>query len=367
MKSDFNYYCSACEKEYPWNSLEFQCDCGGLFQVNHGASFDADLIESSVPSLMRYAHAFPETVREHMASISLGEGWTGAIARSSKEPNVIVKMDHLMPTLSFKDRGAIVLVAIAKAIGVDRIVQDSSGNAGHAVATYAARAGIECEIFVPKDCSPKKIAMIEATGSKANIVKGSREHTADATLQAASQSGTFYASHVYNPLFYEGTRTYVFEIFEQLGRLPDRMIVPLGNGTLVLGVAKAIEELAKSGLTQDACQIVAVQAENCAPIHKAFQNGTTTVGQVDNLGTAAEGIAIARPKRGDEVLAAINQTGGEIWVSREVDLLPTLNRMRRLGFDIEPTTAATFAAFDAQTDEPSDLVVLPCCGSGAKK
>lgn len=367
MNGDFNYYCGTCKKQYPWDTLEFKCSCGGLFQVSHDATFDSSLIESSTPSLLRYLHAFPKVIREHMTAISLGEGWTGAVARSCEEPNVIVKMDHMMPTLSFKDRGAIVLVALARAIGVDRIVQDSSGNAGHAVATYAARAGIACEIFVPEDCSPKKIAMIEATGGKANVIKGSREDTADATLQAASQPGTYYASHVYNPLFYEGTRTYAFEIFEQLGRLPEQMIVPLGNGTLVFGVAKAVKELVDSGQAKDNCRIIAVQAENCAPIHKAFQSGASTVEQVENLGTAAEGIAIARPLRGDEALAAINKSGGEVWVSNEDDLSPTLSRMRRLGFDIEPTTAATFAAFDSHTDKTTDLVVLPCCGSGTKK
>jgi len=309
----------------------------------------------------------PVRLRRHMTAISLGEGWTATVPRCADEPNVQVKMDHVMPTLSFKDRGAIVLVALARAIGVDRIVQDSSGNAGHSVATYAARAGIACEIFVPQDCSPKKIAMIEATGSTANVIKGSREDTADATLQAASQPGTFYASHVYNPLFYEGTRTYVFEILEQLGRLPDQMILPLGNGTLVLGVARALQELTNNGLPTSSCRIIAVQAENCAPIHRAYQNGTSRVEQVENLGTAAEGIAIARPLRGDECLEAVKNSGGEIWTSCEDQLTPTLNRMRRLGFDIEPTTAATFAAFEAQKNTSAELVVLPSCGSGAKK
>ena len=368
MSRGFFFRCGSCSKQYDWDTLEFHCECRGLFQVEFQETFDPRLIDLQTPSLLRYAHAFPSVIQEHMAAISFGEGWTAIVRRSAAEPNALVKMDHLMPTMSFKDRGAVVLVALARAIGVDRIVQDSSGNAGHAVATYAARAGIPCEIFVPAVTSPKKIAMIEATGAKANLIPGSREDTADATLQAASEPSTFYASHVYNPLFYEGTRTYVFEILEQLGRLPSRFVVPLGNGTLVLGVARALDELSAEGVVTDCTsRIVAVQADNCAPVFEAFRSDRSEVPAVKNLGTSAEGIAIARPMRGDEALAAIRSTQGEVWISRESELKTTQTKMARMGFDIEPTTAATFAAFDANSKDADDLVVLPICGSGAKK
>lgn len=368
MSREFEYLCDACNKRFPWNTLQFQCECGGLLQVEFPECFQRECIDSDQPSMLRYLHAFPSVIQQTMRDISLGEGWTAAVALSGADPNVLVKMDHLMPTLSFKDRGAVVLVALAKTIGVERIVQDSSGNAGHAIATYAARAGIPCEIFVPEECSPKKIAMIEGTGGKVNVIAGSREDTADATLQAAARPGTFYASHVYNPLFYAGTRTYVFEILEQLGRLPERMILPLGNGTLVLGAARALKELSLVGISTKNCQVIAVQAENCAPIYQAFQTRARSVETTDNHGTAAEGIAIARPMRGSEVLNAVYELGGDVWVGREDDLQPTRARMKRLGFDIEPTTAASFAAFEShRTQHSTGLTVLPVCGAGIKK
>ena len=111
-----------------------------------------------------------------------------------------------MPTLSFKDRGAAVLIAHAKAIGVDRVVQDSSGNAGNSVAAYCGRVGIACDIFVPEGTSDKKIRMIEAHGATAHIIPGNRDHCADVCRATAREKQLYYANHVYNPFFYEGPR-----------------------------------------------------------------------------------------------------------------------------------------------------------------
>ena len=112
--------------------------------------------------------------------------------------DVLLKMDYFMPTLSFKDRGAAVLIAHCKAIGVEKVVQDSSGNAGNSVAAYCARAGIACEIFVPEGTSPKKIAMIRAHGAKCTVAPGTRDHCADVCRSKVESDGVYYANHVYN-------------------------------------------------------------------------------------------------------------------------------------------------------------------------
>lgn len=161
--------------------------------------------------------------------ISLGEGMTPVIRLNE---DVLLKMDYFMPTLSFKDRGAAVLIAHCKSIGVTRVVQDSSGNAGNAVAAYCARAGIDCEIFVPEGTSPKKIDMIRAHGAVCTVVPGSRDHCAEVCREKVEREGVYYANHVYNPFFYEGTKTYIYEVYEQLGRIPQNIVVPVGNGTL---------------------------------------------------------------------------------------------------------------------------------------
>ena len=159
------------------------------------------------------------------------------------DDDLLLKMDYYMPTLSFKDRGAAVLISHCKAIGVDSVVQDSSGNAGNSVAAYCGRVGIDCEIFVPEGTSPKKIDMIRAHGARVNIVPGTRDHCADVCRARVTEEGKYYANHVYNPFFYEGTKTYIYEVYEQLHRIPENIFLPVGNGTLFLGAVFALEHL----------------------------------------------------------------------------------------------------------------------------
>ncbi len=386
------YRCPACGREFPADSYAFLCDCGGLLSV---APFAPDFPPSGDSaqelSIFRYAGALPPfsghgadgrdlgaAWASAVERVSLGEGGTPLVRLDPDSPGVLLKADYLMPTLSFKDRGAAVLVAAALAAGARKVVQDSSGNAGAAVAAYAARAGLECDIYVPATTSPGKLAQIEASGARCVRVPGSREDTAKAALEAAERGAAdrsaFYASHVYNPLFYEGTKTYVFEIYEALGRLPDTLYVPLGNGTLVLGAWRALKDLKALGLIERYPRLVAVQAERCAPVLAAWRRlagaaGAIAVEPVVNRGTEAEGIAIAAPKRGAEVVAALRELGGEVVAAPEEGLSPAKAELARRGLFVETTSAACLAAYRARhggagLDE--GLVVLPLCGSGLK-
>jgi threonine synthase len=178
-----------------------------------------------------------------------------------------------------------------------------------------------------------------------------------------------YASHVYNPLFYQGTKTYVYEIWESLGgRLPDSLYLPLGNGTLVLGAYHAIKDLSLLGLITQYPRVFAVQAEGCAPVYEAYRSGAEKVESVDNHGTVAEGIAIASPMRGTQALAALRELGAQVVTAPEVGIEQAGRTVARHGFFIEPTSAATFAAFFARQAAGIDdgLVVLPLCGAGLK-
>lgn len=368
-----NYVCSKCFKVHDPKTMVFRCDCGGMLDLeDFPLEFSKSSINSEEWSLFKYIKALPfGEAFDLWKEVTMGEGLTPLVPLDAKVPSLLVKMDYLMPTMSFKDRGAAVLIAKAKELGVKKVIQDSSGNAGTSVAAYANRAGIACDIYVPENTSPKKIKQIASHGAKVHVVPGSREDTAKAALDAVERGEGFYASHVYNPFFYQGTKTYAYEIYEQLkGELPEVLVVPVGNGTLVFGVYYGFKDLLKLGLIEKLPKIIAVQSQNCAPIYEAFKNNNDYTQEVKNTGTLAEGIAIADPKRGHQLLQAIKETGGEVILAPEDEILEVRDKLALKGFYIEPTTAATFAGYFKYVREtgfePKGKVILPLCGSGLK-
>ena len=360
-----NYICSRCGKKSDTATLKAGCECGGLWKLDYKPpKFDLDKVDQREWSLFRY-RAFMPPEGEVWRDITLGEGMT-PVTRFNDD--ILLKMDYEMPTLSFKDRGAAVLISHCKTIGVEHIVQDSSGNAGNSVAAYAARAGISCEIFVPEGTSPKKIAMIRAHGATCTIVPGSRDHCAAICREKASQEGNYYASHVYNPFFYEGTKTYIYEVYEQLGRIPANIIVPVGNGTLFLGVMKGLEELAEAGLIERFPQVIAVQSERCAPLLEAVKNSLREPVKVSPQKTLAEGIAIGEPMRGREILEYIYRHGVKMVSAPEEKILEARGLLAAKGIYCEHTTAANLAGYMACAEMygvPQDCLI-PICGAGLK-
>jgi threonine synthase len=282
--------------------------------------------------------------------------------------DVLLKMDYLMPTLSYKDRGAAVLIAHCQSIGIDAVVQDSSGNAGNSVAAYCAKAGIACEIYVPEGTSPKKIAMIHAHQAQVHVVPGSRDHCAAVCRAQVASGGKYYASHVFNPFFYEGTKTYIYEVYEQLRHIPACLFTPLGNGTLFLGIVKGLEELLHSGLIPAMPRIVAVQSEHCDPIAQAVRQGLHTPVAVIPKPTLAEGIAIGQPMRGEEILAAIYRYKIDVVTAPEEQIIDAQAQLARRGIYCEPTSAATLAAYQAlcAREGPIADCLIPITGAGLK-
>lgn len=302
---------------------------------------------------------------EAWRGVSMGEGMTPIVRF---DDDVLLKMDYMMPTLSFKDRGAATLVSHMKAIGVRSCVQDSSGNAGNAVAAYAARAGIKCEIFVPEGTSPSKIRMIASHGAKVNVVPGTRDHCADVCRAKVREEGAYYANHVFNPFFYEGMKAYIYETFEQLGRIPKHIVVPVGNGTLFIGVVKALEHLEKSGAIEAFPQIIALQSENCAPLYEAAQKGMSKPASVNVRPTMAEGIAIGVPARGEELLDMARRHGIRFVCAPEDEILAARADIAARGIYCEHTTAANLAAYRAYCRQygPAPDALITMCGAGIK-
>lgn len=359
------YVCSRCGAHAATDSRAPKCSCGGLWKLDFTPpKFENCLIDKDEWSMFRYRNFMP-LEGDTWRGVSLGEGMTPVIRY---DEDLLMKMDYFMPTLSFKDRGAAVLISHCKAIGVESVLQDSSGNAGNSVAAYCAKSGIRCEIFVPEGTSPKKIDMIRAHGAAIQIIPGNRDHCADVCREQVEKTGTFYANHVYNPFFYQGTKTYIYEVFEQLGRIPQNIFLPLGNGTLFLGAILGLEHLLDSGVIQEMPNIIAVQSERCAPFAEARRQGQKESAPVVPEPTLAEGIAIGQPMRGMEILEKIYQYDIEIVEIPEADILPARAALARRGVYCEHTTAGNLAAYwkycGLYGKTPDSLITM--CGAGLK-
>lgn len=360
-----DFICSKCGRRESTATRKSHCDCGGLWKLDFKPpQFDLAAIDRREWSLFRYRR-FMALEGETWRAVTLGEGMTPIVPL---EENIMLKMDYFMPTLSFKDRGAAVLIAHCASIGVEKVVQDSSGNAGNAVAAYCARAGIACEIFVPEGTSPKKIDMIRAHGATCTIVPGSRDHCAEVCREKVEREGVYYANHVYNPFFYEGTKTYLYEVYEQLGRLPRYLVIPVGNGTLLLGVMHALDELLAAGCIDRAPQIIALQSEGCDPLLRAAEQGLSVPAAVTPRATLAEGIAIGKPMRGEEILKYAARYAVRFVHAPEQDILRARAYLAERGVYCEHTTAANLAAYRnycARFGEAEDCLIT-MCGAGLK-
>ncbi len=355
--------CLSCGSTYAVDSLAWHCGCGGVFDIAAGGTPLSAPADRN--SLWRYESVLPVPFDERL---SLGEGMT-PIVRSRTRPDVRFKLDFLMPTSSFKDRGAVVLATLAARLGVRSALTDSSGNAGTSAAAYLGRAGIACRVYVPEATSPSKLTQMRAHGAEVVPVPGPRAAAAAAARAAADQQGVLYASHVYHPYFLQGVKTYGYEIWEQTGRtLPDTVVVPAGNGTLVLGCYLAFRELVAGGLAERLPTLVAVQAAACAPVARAFGNGADVVDGVAPGPTIAEGIAIAAPPRGAQMLAAIRACNGSVVTVDDDDVIAARADLAAEGLYVEPTSAVCWAAVRAEAHESlrDGDIVVPLCGGGLK-
>jgi threonine synthase len=394
--------CGDCGRTYaddaaaPW-----RCDCG------HALDYDTQpLPEPDHPPKHldrdRGLWAF-EPFLDTERAVTLGEGWTPVV--DAPEWDAQFKLESIFPTGSFKDRGAALTISRAAELGVDRVLEDSSGNAGLAIATYAARAGIDAEIYVPADAKPGKLRAIERTGADVVRVEGTRGDVTDACVaavegadeQSAKRSSGesearsaseeragsestrersdprdggegWYASHAYNPAFFRGTATFAFELAAQRDwTVPDAVVTPLGHGTLFLGAYRGFRALRDAGWTDGMPRLLGAQATGAAPVADAL-GGDEPDDSPSN--TAADGIQIREPARFGQILDAIEATDGDAVAVGPDATEREHDRLARAGFHVEPTCATATAALADYRERgvvaPEDDVVVALTGTGLK-
>ena len=354
--------CTACETARTSTDLVWRCTCGGPLDLRLESAIDLDAARTRPATMWRYREALP-IADDHV--VSFDEGFTPLTQIRIDGHSVWIKQENLFPTGSFKDRGASVLISKARELGVRRVVEDSSGNAGAAVAAYAARAGMACDIYVPEATSPAKLTQIRMYGATLHRVPGSREDTARAAMEAAEEC--FYASHVWNPYFFQGTRTFVFEICEQLGcRAPDVLVIPTGHGTLLIGAYLGFIDLLRCGHISSLPRLVAVQSSSCAPLYRAWRGDLESPTASACGVTIAEGIAIAEPTRASQVIDAVRHTGGQVVTVTDDEVRKALTRFCLQGWYIEPTSATALAGLSKAGVSDGETVVVPLTGHGLK-
>ena len=358
------YECTACDRTYDIGAPRWRCDCGGPLDLSSPA-VTRDLIDTGGTGVWRYRRLLPPV--DPGRPISLGEPTTPLIDAGN---GALLKLDYLLPSGSYKDRGATVMVSRLTALGIGDIVLDSSGNAGAAVSTYSARAGISCQVFVPAGNSASKLAQIAAVGGRLRPVHGSR---ADATLAAiAASDGSFYGSHNWSADFLAGLSTMAFEIWEQLGgRAPTSVLAPCGNGGVILGLYRGFEALYRGGLIDRIPPLVAVQSAAFSGVAKAVDSGSAEPSAFSHGTTIAEGIACELPVRGRQLVRAIVASGGTAVTVTDDDIRDAALRLASCGCYVEPTGAVGYAGLLRLSRGPrADLLgtstVAVLTGSGLK-
>jgi threonine synthase len=370
--------CVRCDARAPIADDRYVCDaCGGNFLVE----YDLEALRRTVTrealakskdlTIWRYLPLLPVAARLPGPPV----GWTPLVeapvlARALGLRAVLLKDDGRNPSASLKDRASAVAIQRAREVGRDLVTGASTGNAASATAVLAAAVGMRSRIFVPKTAPRAKIAQLLTFGADVLAVEGTYDQAFDLCLQATRRFGWYNRNTGYNPYTREGKKTVSYEICEQLGwRVPDLVVVPVGDGNIISGVWKGFQEFLRLGLIERAPRLLAAQAERSAAIVTAAAgDGVIRPCPGD---TVADSISVSLPRDGDAAVQAIRASGGfGITVSDDAILAAILEIARGAGVFAEPAAAAAFAGLREAVRrglvDPSWQVVVLLSGNGLK-
>ncbi|MGC1624682.1 MAG: threonine synthase [Pseudolabrys sp.] len=328
------------------------------------------------PDLWRYRELLP--VRRTENIVSLGETMTPIVPMPRLSAKlgggeILVKDEGRLPTGSFKARGLVMAVSMAKALGIKHMAMPTNGNAGAALAAYASRAGIKTTIFCPEDTPEVNVSEIALQGATVYRVNGLIDDCGKIVGEGKAKVGWFDTSTLKEPYRIEGKKTMGLELVEQLGwQVPDAIFYPTGGGTGLIGMWKAFAELEAIGfIGKERPRMVAVQATGCAPMVKAFEAGEEHAPRWENAHTIASGIRVPQAIGDFLILRAVRESGGFATAGPDTAISAALDEMaREEGFLLCPEGAATYAAYKQSLVDGrvkrSDRVMLFNCASGLK-
>ena len=375
--------CWACGRQYSHRELINLCECGKPLRVDYdlaaaSRTLTQERLADRSRDLWRYREVLP--LAAESAPPTLGEGGTPLIpaddlARSlGMNPGALaVKDETLNPTGSFKARGMVVAVAMAKELGARKLAVPSAGNAGGALAAYAARAGIEAHVFMPLDVPIANRLECELSGAQVTLVDGLITDCARLVQERKEQECWFDVSTLKEPYRVEGKKTMGYEIAEQLGwKLPDVILYPTGGGTGLIGMWKAFDEMEQMGwIGTERPRMVSVQAAGCSPIVRAFESGATEAGTFENAHTVAAGLRVPRAIADFIMLDIIRRSGGTAIAVTDEELLQDARELSAAtGICACPEGGACLSALKKLLHsggiQPEETVVLFNTGTGLK-
>jgi threonine synthase len=318
--------------------------------------------------MWRYASVLPDA-----EPVTLGEGWTPMLP-SRRFPNVFLKEEGANPTSTFKARGLALAVTMARHYGLKKLAAPSAGNAGGALAAYAAAANIEAHIFMPKDVPFANYVEAMIYGANVNLVDGLISDCGRIVAERKEKEGWFDVSTLKEPFRVEGKKTMGYELVEQLNwEYPDAVFYPTGGGVGLIGMWKAFAELEELGWVRPARRprMIAVQASGCAPVVRAFEQGAKVSQMWENAVTFAAGLRVPKPYGDSIMLEILRDSGGlALAVSDEQILASLMDWARHEGVFLSPEGAAATAAYDHLLAtgflKSADRVVLFNTGGGLK-
>lgn len=339
------------------------------------ASFRPERLAGREPTMWRYAEVLP--VRDPRYRVSLGEGFTplleaGRLAQELGARRVLIKDEALNPTGSFKARGLAMAIARAWELGITEVGIPSAGNAGAATAAYAAAAGIRAHVAVPADTPRPILEETRALGAELTLVDGLITDAATVIADGAAEHGWFDLSTLKEPYRVEGKKTMGYELFEQLGRLPDVIVYPTGGGTGLVGMWKAFDEMEQLGwIGSERPRMVSVQAAGCAPMVRAFEDGAAGAEPWQDAHTYASGLRVPRAVGDFLILDALRASAGDAIAVSDDAMRDAVRMMgRTTGVFAAPEGGATAAGLAAliqqERVDPDAEIVLFNTGSGLK-
>ena len=357
------------------------CSCGApllaRYDMEAARQWTRDSLRDREPTMWRYRELMPLLPGEE--PVTLGEGFTPLVHAKSLGARLglgrlYVKDESLNPTNSFKARGQSAAITRARATGATTISVPSAGNAGNAMAAYAACAGLEAKVFLPRDVKPPFIKECRLYGAEVTLVDGLISDAGRIAAEKGGPLGWYDVSTLKEPYRIEGKKTLAFEIAEQMDwQWPDWMIYPTGGGTGMVGMWKAMEELEQIGWMprQRRPRMVSVQAEGCAPIVRAFREGTVKATPWEGAETVADGLRVPRAIGDFLILRAVRESGGTAVTVSDADMVTGMLAIGSSeGISAAPEGGATLAALEALVGDGTigsgDSVVLFNTGGALK-